>query len=61
MSFRKWRETHLSRTLNVIDYAVRATATKIIPTAEYNPFKCAKTNINGAINLIDACIDRGVN
>jgi len=51
---------HLSRTLNGIDYVVHAAATKIVPTAEYNPFECVKTNINGATNLIDACIDRGV-
>ncbi len=39
---------------------VHAAALKIVPTAEYNPFECVKTNINGAMNLIDACIDRGV-
>ena len=53
-------QAHLSRTLNGIDYVVHAAATKIVPTAEYNPFECVKTNINGATNLIDACIDRGV-
>ncbi|HCC54594.1 MAG TPA: UDP-N-acetylglucosamine 4,6-dehydratase (inverting) [Desulfobulbaceae bacterium] len=50
----------LARTLDGIDYVVHAAATKIVPTAEYNPFECVKTNINGAMNLIDACIDRGV-
>jgi UDP-N-acetylglucosamine 4,6-dehydratase/5-epimerase len=54
-------KTHLSHTLNGIDYVVHAAATKIVPTAEYNPFECVKTNINGATNLIDACIDREVN
>ena len=53
-------QAHLSRTLNGIDYVVHAAATKIVPTAEYNPFECVKTNINGATNLIDACIDRVV-
>ena len=53
-------QEHLSRTLNGIDYIVHAAATKIVPTAEYNPFECVKTNINGATNLIDACIDRGI-
>ena len=53
-------QPHLSRTLNGIDYVVHAAATKIIPTAEYNPSECVKTNINGATNLIEACIDRGV-
>ncbi|PCI21439.1 MAG: UDP-N-acetylglucosamine 4,6-dehydratase (inverting) [Piscirickettsiaceae bacterium] len=50
----------LSRALDGIDFVVHAAATKIVPTAEYNPFECVKTNIIGAMNLIDACIDRGV-
>lgn len=50
----------LSRALNGIDYVVHAAATKIVPTAEYNPFECVKTNVFGAMNLIDACIDQGV-
>jgi UDP-N-acetylglucosamine 4,6-dehydratase len=50
----------LARALDGVDYVVHAAATKIVPTAEYNPFECIKTNINGAMNLIDACIDRGV-
>jgi UDP-N-acetylglucosamine 4,6-dehydratase (inverting) len=50
----------LSRALNGIDFVVHAAATKIVPTAEYNPFECVKTNVNGAMNLVDACIDQGV-
>ena len=50
----------LYRALNGVDYVVHAAATKIVPTAEYNPFECIKTNVNGAMNLIDACIDSGV-
>ena len=50
----------LFRALNGIDYVVHAAATKIVPTAEYNPFECVKTNVFGAMNLIDACIDQGV-
>ena len=50
----------LSRCLDGVDYVVHAAATKIVPTAEYNPFECIKTNINGAMNVIDACIDKGV-
>lgn len=50
----------LARALHGIDYVVHAAATKIVPTAEYNPFECVKTNIIGAMNLIDACIDQGV-
>ena len=48
------------RALDGVDYVVHAAATKIVPTAEYNPFECVKTNINGAMNIIDACIDKGV-
>lgn len=50
----------LTRALDGIDYVVHAAATKIVPTAEYNPFECIKTNVNGAMNLIDACINRGI-
>jgi UDP-N-acetylglucosamine 4,6-dehydratase (inverting) len=48
------------RAMNGIDYVVHAAAMKIVSTAEYNPFECIKTNINGAMNVIDACIDQGV-
>ena len=50
----------LHRALYDIDFVVHAAATKIVPTAEYNPFECIKTNVNGAMNLIDACIDQNV-
>ncbi len=50
----------LYRALDGIDYVVHAAATKIVPTAEYNPFECIKTNINGAMNLIDVCIDKKI-
>lgn len=50
----------LMRALDAVDYVVHAAATKIVPIAEYNPFECVKTNVMGAMNLIDACIDRGV-
>lgn len=50
----------LYRALDGVDYVVHAAATKIVPTAEYNPFECVKTNIHGAMNLIDACIDKGI-
>ena len=52
--------TRLSRALDGIDYVVHAAATKIVPIAEYNPFECIKTNVIGSMNLIDACIDRGI-
>jgi UDP-N-acetylglucosamine 4,6-dehydratase len=50
----------LRRALDGIDYVVHAAATKIVPTAEYDPFECIKTNVIGAMNLIDACIDKKV-
>ena len=48
------------RALDGVDFVVHAAATKIVPTAEYNPFECIKTNVIGAMNLIDAAIDKGV-
>ena len=53
-------KNRLYRALHNVDFVVHAAATKIVPTAEYNPFECIKTNINGAMNLIDACIDQNV-
>ena len=53
-------KVRIYRALHKIDFVVHAAATKIVPTAEYNPFECIKTNINGAMNLIDACIDQNV-
>ena len=50
----------LARALDGIDFVVHAAATKIVTTAEYNPFECVKTNVIGAMNLIDACIDQKV-
>lgn len=50
----------LYRALDGIDFVVHAAATKIVPTAEYNPFECIKTNIYGAMNVIEACIDQKI-
>jgi len=50
----------LHRAMDGVDYVVHAAATKIVPTAEYNPFECIKTNVDGAMNLIDGCIDQKV-
>lgn len=50
----------LYRAFRGVDYVIHAAATKIVPTAEYNPFECVKTNVNGAMNVIDAAIDCGV-
>src|SRR5713226_2459251 len=50
----------LNRALDGVDYVVHAAALKVVPTAEYNPFECVKTNIIGAMNVIDTCIDKRV-
>ena len=50
----------LHRALFKIDFVVHAAALKIVSTAEYDPFECLKTNVNGAMNLIDACINQNV-
>ena len=50
----------LYRALDGVDFVVHAAATKIVPSAEYNPFECVKTNVLGAMNLIDACIDQEI-
>jgi UDP-N-acetylglucosamine 4,6-dehydratase (inverting) len=50
----------LCRALGGIDFLVHAAATKIVMAAEYNPFECIKTNILGAMNVIEASIGSGV-
>ncbi len=50
----------LRRALEDIDFVVHAAALKQVPAAEYNPFECIKTNVLGAQNLIEACLDTGV-
>jgi len=51
----------LRRALENIDVVIHAAALKQVPAAEYNPFECIKTNVIGAQNLIEACLDSGVN
>lgn len=50
----------LIRALHGVDYVIHAAALKQVPACEYNPIEAIKTNINGACNLIDACLDTGV-
>ncbi|MET0311557.1 MAG: UDP-N-acetylglucosamine 4,6-dehydratase (inverting) [Burkholderiaceae bacterium] len=50
----------LRRALEGIDVVIHAAALKQVPAAEYNPFECIKTNVLGAQNLIEACLDTGV-
>ncbi len=53
-------EARVRRALEGIDIVIHAAALKQVPAAEYNPFECIKTNILGAQNLIEACLDSGV-
>lgn len=50
----------LTRALHGVDYVIHAAALKQVPACEYNPIEAIKTNINGACNVIDACLDTGV-
>lgn len=50
----------LQRACNDVDFIVHAAAGKIVPSAEYNPFEYVKTNIMGAMNVIDCAIDNKV-
>lgn len=50
----------LSRSMEGIDIVIHAAALKQVPAAEYNPFEAIKTNVFGAQNVIDACIEKGV-
>ncbi len=53
-------QARLTRALEGIDVVVHAAALKQVPAAEYNPFECIKTNVLGAQNLIEACLDSQV-
>jgi UDP-N-acetylglucosamine 4,6-dehydratase (inverting) len=50
----------LRRAMEGIDVVIHAAALKQVPAAEYNPFECIKTNVLGAQNVIEACLDTGV-
>jgi UDP-N-acetylglucosamine 4,6-dehydratase (inverting) len=50
----------LNRAINGVDIVIHASALKHVPICEYNPIEAVKTNINGAINVIDAAIDNSV-
>ena len=50
----------LRRACEGIDTVIHAAALKQVPAAEYNPFEFIKTNILGAQNLVEACLDTGV-
>ncbi len=50
----------LYRAFDGVDYVVHAAALKQVPACEYNPMEAVKTNINGAMNIVDAALDCGV-
>ena len=50
----------LRRAFEGVDYVVHAAALKQVPSCEYNPNEAIKTNIHGAMNIVDAALDRGV-
>ena len=53
-------KARLSRAMRDVDFVIHAAAMKHVPIAEYNPMECIKTNINGAQNVIDACLENNV-
>lgn len=53
-------QSRLKRALEDVDIVIHAAALKQVPSAEYNPFECIKTNVLGAQNLIEACLDTNV-
>ena len=53
-------EARLRRALEGIEIVVHAAALKQVPAAEYNPFEVIKTNVLGAQNLVEACLDSDV-
>jgi UDP-N-acetylglucosamine 4,6-dehydratase len=50
----------LEMAMKGVDYVVHAAALKFVPTAEYNPFECIRTNVQGTENVIKAAIRTGV-
>ena len=50
----------LKKAFTEIDYVIHAAAMKHVPIAEYNPMECVKTNVLGAENVINACMEMGI-
>ena len=53
-------EERLHRAMKGVDYVIHAAALKQVPACEYNPNEAIKTNVNGAMNVINASLDEGV-
>lgn len=52
--------SRLERAMNGVDYVIHAAALKQVPACEYNPNEAIKTNVNGAMNVIEAALNTGV-
>ena len=50
----------LKKAFTEIEYVIHAAAMKHVPIAEYNPMECVKTNVLGAENVINACMEMGI-
>jgi len=50
----------LNAAMRDVDFVIHAAAMKQVPTSEYNPMECIKTNIHGAQNVIDACLENDI-
>lgn len=53
-------KNRLIRALHDVDYVIHAAAMKHVPIAEYNPDECIKTNVYGAQNVVEACLETSV-
>ena len=53
-------KARLSQAMKGIDYVIHAAALKQVPSAEYNPMECIKTNVHGAENVIHAALENNV-
>lgn len=50
----------LSRAMEEVDFVIHAAALKQVPICEYNPIEAVRTNVDGAVNVINACLDNNV-
>ena len=53
-------QRRLSKAMENIDIVIHAAALKQVPTTEYNPFECIKTNVIGANNVIESALENKV-
>lgn len=53
-------QTRLRRAMENVDIVFHAAAMKQVPACEYNPIEAIRTNIDGAINVIEACLDNNI-